>query len=476
MADKRFHEIFESLPGAAVVLDDSGRVVAHNAAAGKLFGAPLQVGGVRCCDLVGCGHGAVDRPLAHECLTTMVLESGRALGELDLRLSGRRLGIAAAPLRSPDGVVLQARELSPVDLPDRPAPRLRIRTLGPLRVDVDETPLVGEWLHQRPGELLKYLICSRGHRVSGEELAEHLWPHSRQGAISVRQAVYALREHLEPDRPRGGTSQFILARGGGYLLDTRTASVDADEFESQARAGLRALDRGEQDTAKTHLSAAARLYEGDFLADEPYVEWVLAERDRLRALVARVLRELGEIHLAAGEVRPAAGALERVADIEPLDLGAQRRLLALMLRLGQHADAARRFELVRRRFRRTFDREPDFVLADLARVRAASSDRDGREAAARGLISDAAVRLFEERHGTGTASARTSVVEDAVVCLLEGTFGTDDRPADIAGLRPELAAATEDALDRRVRSSMSAQDAESGLAIEVFVLDRRQRG
>jgi Flp pilus assembly protein TadD len=79
-----------------------------------------------------------------------------------------------------------------------------------------------------------------------------------------------------------------------------------------------------------------------------------------------VLRALAETHLAAGQLPAAAGALRRVADLEPLDLDAQRDLISVLLRQRRHAEAARRYDLARRQFKRAFGQDPDFTLADLA--------------------------------------------------------------------------------------------------------------
>ena len=93
----------------------------------------------------------------------------------------------------------------------------------------------------------------------------------------------------------------MIARAGGYELAPNRVAIDADDFEARARAGLEALRRGETARAETELTAAARAYGGDFLADEPYAEWALAERDRLRELAAQVLRGLAGLQRAGGD-------------------------------------------------------------------------------------------------------------------------------------------------------------------------------
>ena len=71
--------------------------------------------------------------------------------------------------------------------------------------------------------------------------------------------------------------------------------------------------------------------------------------------------------MRSGELDGAAEHLRRLAELEPLDLDAQRQHLTLLLRRGRRSEAARRYEIVCRRFRRAFGEEPSFELAELAR-------------------------------------------------------------------------------------------------------------
>lgn len=377
-----YRQVFEDLPSATLVLDSSGTVLGYNAAAMELFGPLLDVAGLRCCDLVGCNQGGFERPLAHHCLTAAVLEHGSPLRELDFTFGGRRMEIAAAPLADGVGAVVQVwRAETPAAVAPAPA-MLRIATLGGLRLEREGSDLGGDWLHHRPGQLLRYLVCARGHRVPVDELVEALWPDSRQGITSLRQAVHQLRERLEPGRPRHTNSTFVQARAGAYSLAMAAVAVDADEFETEANAALLTSERSSATAATPQLERAAELYRGEFLADAPYSEWALEERERLRALATRVLRKLADLHVEAGELLPASQALQRLADLEPLDQDAHRDLIALMLQRGRHAEAARRYDVFRHRFRRAFESDLGFSLSELlpagAQPPSASSSRSVR--------------------------------------------------------------------------------------------------
>ncbi len=357
LADVAWEAAFEVMPEAALVLDSDGRLLAANGAARVLLGRRAQAG-ARCCAMLGCRPGT--------CVTTQALAGER--GQHQVQLDD---GAAAwaSPVASPAGqvVITLHRLAGPAGLArEELPPRLVVRALGRTSIECGGDASAEEWLDHRPGQVLKYLICERGRVVPLEELLEVFWPNAgRAGASNVRQAIHTLRDRLEPDRPRGRASGYVVARGGGYELAPGRVAIDADDFEARARAGLEALHVGASERADAALTAAARAYGGNFLADEPYAEWALAERERLRDLAAQVLRGLAGLKRAAGDEDAAAEHLQRLVELEPLDLQAQRELHALMLRRGRHSEALRRYELVRRRYKRTFGTEPSFTLADL---------------------------------------------------------------------------------------------------------------
>jgi DNA-binding SARP family transcriptional activator len=358
-----FHEVFEHLAMAVVVVDREGAVVARNVHASELLGAKVDAPAARCCDFLACARATHGRSRTRGCITEAALQPGGSLKRVISLAGERQVRVAATPVSL--GVMLQIRPLTEDGVAEPASPPLRISALGNLELEWCGTALGGVWVHQRPGQVLRYLITARGRRVPVEELVDAIWPGSfRAGVISLRKSVHTLRERLEPERTSQAPPRFIVASPGAYVLDMDHVVIDADEFEAQALAALRAVDRGAS-AAEEHLECAIARYRGDFLADDHYGDWSLAERDRLRSLALRTLGRLAELHQAAGRLSEAVGALERVVALEPLDSGNQRQLMTLLLRTGGHASAARRYETFRRGFGRAFGTEPDFALAEL---------------------------------------------------------------------------------------------------------------
>ncbi len=378
-------DLFEQIPYGLFTVDVSGSVLEINGAGRGLLlddpdasaGAPLT-----CCDLICDRIGDQDGGDPVRCLTREARAAKAALAEVlvDLPSAGAASAawVTVSPLRAEAGAIFHLRsEQGAGRRADGGATtvagsRLRIFALGQTRVESSTAGSIGgEWIEHRPGHLLKYLVCSRHRVAAADEIAHDLWPNRDVQALSsVRYFVHALRNRLEPGRRPKTPSAFVESRRGGYRLHPQRAWIDATEFEQLVSAGLAALLAGEREAARRRLERATDLYRGDFLADEPYADWALAERDRLRELAGRALSALVELLLADDELELAARQSRRLAEMEPYDTDVQRRYIELCLRRGKRTEAMRRFELFRKRLAREFGDEPDFDLGDLSRAKA----------------------------------------------------------------------------------------------------------
>jgi DNA-binding SARP family transcriptional activator len=379
LGSKLDREAFQRFPYGLLVTNADSKIVAHNLQVTRLIEQKgLREAGSTCCDLLGCRQP--DTVLADGCVTEMTLERAALLPEIrvDLQTGVGTVGlwIAAAPFDREGTrdahVVMQLRPGVAGDRRRRTephwmnGPRLRIRSLGGMVIESREGPIDGQWLDQRTGELLMYLVAERHRLVHVEKIGESLWPDASYSiAASVRYYIHALRSKLEPERPKRALSSFVVARAGGYRLNLERVTVDADEFETHVSTGL-ALAQSDPQGADAELEAGLALYRGDFLADLPYAEWALAERHRLHELACRALRQLADLRLEQQMLTSAMRALERLAAMQPYDESVHRQLMELDIESGQRSNAIRRYEALRSRTRRTFKHDPSFTPADLS--------------------------------------------------------------------------------------------------------------
>jgi DNA-binding SARP family transcriptional activator len=371
-----YRAMLDQLPSGVLMTDGDGHVVDANRTARRMIGGALESTDLTCCELLGCrGEGG---PFGGHCISRLARQRGGPLPEVrvDIALPGSRtpsVWVTAARIRGSQTIVLELRPGAVRDRRRRTEPHwtgrplLRIHTFGRTRIESSEGPMGGAWLRHRPGELLKYLVCHRQRTVAVDELIDVFWPDAGRTAMrNVRQAVHTLRDNLEPHRRKHHSTSFVLARPGGYELDVAQIWIDVDEFEEHARRALDALAQGDHAAAEPALERAVELHAEEFLADEPYAEWALAERERLRALASKAIRGLWTIRVARGDVDGAIEHLRHLAELHPLDLEIQKELLGMMLTRGRHSEAARRLDIVRRRYRRVFGRDLGFGLAELA--------------------------------------------------------------------------------------------------------------
>jgi DNA-binding SARP family transcriptional activator len=241
-------------------------------------------------------------------------------------------------------------------------PRLHVYALGRTRIESREGDLGGPWLNQRAGQLFKYLVSERQREVAADEIAEAIWPKSDPRILTtVRYFIHRLRRELEPEPPDNGPSSFISSNQGGYRLERGAVWVDADEFEQKVKVGLAALSNGNEHL----LEEAIDLYQGDFLADEPYAVWSVRERDRLRLLAERSLLGLIEHRLRQGDKKGALRHMRSLAELEPYDIAIHRDLIETCLACGRRGEAIRRYSELRTRFREEFGEDLNLQLSDL---------------------------------------------------------------------------------------------------------------
>ncbi len=198
------------------------------------------------------------------------------------------------------------------------ANRLRIQMLGPFEVWRDGQRLTSvDWSGRKTCQLFKILVTYRQRAVANDELIEWLWPNlaPEAGRNSLWVAVSRLRRLLEPEAAGRGVSSFVLSEPPGYRFDPAgRCEIDVDAFLDRARAGQELQQRGEWVAAIDAYLAAQGLYRGDYLAQDPYEDWALPTRERLRETFLEIEKALATCLLTLGRYREALTHTRKALD------------------------------------------------------------------------------------------------------------------------------------------------------------------
>jgi DNA-binding SARP family transcriptional activator len=274
--------------------------------------------------------------------TAMPAEAGW-WGRIRRALRPQRDAALPPPAAAPE--VPARPDRSPVG-PDAPRPgalpdTLTVHLLGNLRVTVDDVP-VSTWPSRRGRALLLYLLVHRDPWPTREALMEEFWPGAAPEAArnSLNVAVHGLRRAL-----RTATHATVVRfEDGHYRLDPGVRLwLDVEEFERHVEAG-RQLEQTAQATAATaEYELAASLYQGDFLAEDPYEEWPVLTRERLRLAYLDTLDRLSHLYFTQAQYAACASLCQRILERDPCREDAHRRLMRCYSRQGQTHLALRQF-------------------------------------------------------------------------------------------------------------------------------------
>jgi DNA-binding response OmpR family regulator len=238
---------------------------------------------------------------------------------------------------------------------------LEFRLLGPTRMLVNgvDVPLRAARLRH----LLSLLLVHRNEISSVDRLVDELWeghpPESAAAALRVH--VSRLRKVLAAV----GHDELLVTRPAGYQLDTSTAVVDVQDFESLAARGQAQLAAGEPEQAAESLRAALALWHGDAFSDVPGSASMLAEAVRLGEVRLGVLEDCIDAELACGRHRQVLGELDALVTAHPLRERLWAHRMIALYRSGRQAEALAAYQSLRRTLADELGLDPSPQLAEL---------------------------------------------------------------------------------------------------------------
>jgi DNA-binding SARP family transcriptional activator len=208
---------------------------------------------------------------------------------------------------------------------DAARPLLTVHFLGRFHVTLAGAP-VDTTSSRRTRNVLAYLLAKRDAPVPRDVLMEVFWPGADPDAARNRLhvALSGVRQVLRDAWPR----PVIERRVDAYRIsDSVAVWSDVEQFEASHLAGSRAEAAGDRETAERCYQAACQLYEGDFLSDDPYVDWALTARETLQLHAVEILRRLMQIYIDRHHHGPAAVLGRRILEMDPCNEQVHRLLM-----------------------------------------------------------------------------------------------------------------------------------------------------
>jgi DNA-binding SARP family transcriptional activator len=180
--------------------------------------------------------------------------------------------------------------------------------------------------------------------------------------------VHGVRRTLEALTGPDSQDLSISYQDHGYILHVSDrVLIDFDEFQRLADAGRLAAARGDDNSAAELYEQAMKLYRGDFLAGG-VDEWILDQREWLRAIALRVTEQLVKHALTRAQLDDAMQYSRRTLDIDPSNEDAYRALMFVHARRGELNQVKRWHQLCTKRLRQQLDVTPAPVTDHLLRV------------------------------------------------------------------------------------------------------------
>lgn len=236
---------------------------------------------------------------------------------------------------------------SPIDTTVRELPpfySLHVFCLGLFQVYLNGQIVVG-WSSSKGKSIFKYLVTHKERPVAKEVLMDLFWRDASPESArrNLNWAIHSLRQALHKNQP--GYSH-VLFQNEYYLLNPDLRIwVDVCEFKEHLRKAYKLEENHEPALAMREFQAAEMLYQGDFLEEDRYEDWILSQRQSLQNDCLSLLERLSLYHYDQEEYDKCISTSRKMLALDPCWEEAHLRLMQCYLKQGYPYLAIRQYHL-----------------------------------------------------------------------------------------------------------------------------------
>jgi DNA-binding SARP family transcriptional activator len=283
----------------------------------------------------------------------------------EARVAQPPVALTASPaLRDAHGLEPLPRPEAMRTIVHKVTPDITAHLLGELRVAFQDRP-VEMWSSGRGRAVFEYLVVNHHSKVRRDRLMSMFWPEVSADAArnSLNVAIHGLRQSL---RAAVGDTAVVIHQDQAYFIDpTLDIWVDIEVFEEQLKAAHQHLASAELVKAEEAFEAATWLYQGEFLADDPYEQWAIVTREHLRLCYLDALDRLGALRLDSGDYPGCVAACLKLLARDSCREDAHCRLMRCYSRQGQIQLALRQYHSCAAALRTELDVAPAPATTEL---------------------------------------------------------------------------------------------------------------
>ena len=227
---------------------------------------------------------------------------------------------------------------------------LRIYLAGEVAVEHGDQLLREAELAGRQGRLaLVYLVAERERAVTQSEVAELLWPDALPPSwpVALSAVISKLRQKLGTigiDRDRIIANAFRCYQ----FRPPADPWIDLEAAADALHLAESAVQAGQPDAAYGPSLIATTIARRPFLTGED-APWVMTRRERLREILVRALDCRVEALVWNGELALAQDQARAAVELEPFRESGYRRLMQVLVKRGDRAEAVRVYQDCKRR-------------------------------------------------------------------------------------------------------------------------------
>ena len=221
-------------------------------------------------------------------------------------------------------------------------PKLSAHLLGSFRISLNDQ-LLSDQINGRGQAIFKFLLFHHGQEQHREVLMDTFWPEGSPKAArnNLNVVLHNLRQVF---RTVADDFSVIEFHNCAYRFNSDLQLwLDVDAFEQHIQAGLRYEQSEALELAINAYEIGIDLYQDDFLLDDPYEEWALAPRERLRIAYLSALGHLSQIYFTQEQCAACIALCQRILARDNCREDTHCLLMRCYSRLGQRSLALRQY-------------------------------------------------------------------------------------------------------------------------------------